>query len=141
MKSIIRNILAIIAGAVIGSIVNMAIITISGSIIPPPEGADVTTMEGLKASMHLFQPKNFILPFLAHAIGTFVGALLAALIAANNKMKFAIVIGVVFLAGGITNVVILPSPIWFTILDIGVAYIPMAYLAGKIVLRRKTSKD
>ncbi|MDP3557905.1 MAG: hypothetical protein Q8T03_11055 [Bacteroidota bacterium] len=141
MKSIIRNILAIIAGAVIGSVVNMAIITISGSIIPPPEGADVTTMEGLKASMHLFQPKNFILPFLAHAIGTFVGALLAALIAANNKMKFAIVIGVVFLAGGITNVVILPSPIWFTILDIGVAYIPMAYLAGKIVLRRKTSKD
>jgi hypothetical protein len=46
MNLIIRNILAVICGIVIGSIVNMGIITISGSIIPPPNGADVTTLEG-----------------------------------------------------------------------------------------------
>src|SRR5690606_40560173 len=55
-------------------IVNMSIIMISGSIIPPPEGADTTTTEGLKAAMHLFEPKHFLLPFLAHALGTLVGA-------------------------------------------------------------------
>ena len=54
-KTIIRNILAIIIGVFIGSIVNMSIVLVSSSIIPPPEGADVTTLEGLKASMHLFQ--------------------------------------------------------------------------------------
>ena len=48
---IVRNIVALIAGIVIGGLVNMGIIMISGSIIPPPEGADVTTTEGLKASM------------------------------------------------------------------------------------------
>ncbi len=74
MNSIIRNILAVVAGAVVGSLVNMGIIMISSSIIPPPDGADVTTMEGLKASMHLFQPRHFIMPFLAHALGTFAGA-------------------------------------------------------------------
>ena len=42
----------------------------SSSLIPPPEGADVTTLEGLKTSMHLFQPKHFLMPFLAHALGT-----------------------------------------------------------------------
>lgn len=62
---------------------------ISGSIIPPPEGADNTTMEGLKASMHLFQPKHFLMPFLAHALGTFGGALLTILIVTNRKMLFA----------------------------------------------------
>jgi hypothetical protein len=130
MKPIVKNILAVIVGLVAGSAVNMGIIMISGSVIPPPEGADNTTMEGLKASMHLFQPKHFLFPFLAHALGTFVGALLAALIAANRKMMFAMVIGIFFLAGGIINVIMLPSPLWFTFVDLVLAYIPMAYFAG-----------
>jgi hypothetical protein len=133
MNPIIKNILAIISGVIIGSVVNMGIIMVSSSIIPPPDGANVTTMEGLKASMHLFQPKHFILPFLAHALGTFAGALVAALIAANHKIRFALVIGIFFLVGGIANIMMLPSPIWFTVLDLVVAYIPMAYLAGKFL--------
>ena len=133
MNPILKNILAIIAGLIMGSAVNMGIIMISGSIIPTPEGVDNTTMEGLKAGMHLFQPKHFLFPFLAHAIGTFVGALLAAIIAANHKMLFAIVIGVFFLAGGIANVMMLPSPTWFTIVDLVGAYLPVAYFAGKLV--------
>lgn len=137
MNPIIRNILAVIAGILIGSAVNMGIITISGSIIPPPEGADVTTTESLKATIHLFQPKHFIFPFLAHAIGTFVGAYLAALIAATHKLKFALGIGVFFLAGGISSVLMLPSPTWFIILDLVVAYIPMAYIAGKLTFKKE----
>lgn len=137
MNPIIKNILAIISGLILGSAVNMGIIMISGSIIPPPEGADVTTMEGLKASMHLFQPKHFILPFLAHALGTFAGAFLAGLLAVNHKMKFALGIGVFFLLGGIANTFMLPSPTWFTILDLAGAYIPAGYFAGKLVVKKK----
>lgn len=139
MNSIIRNILAVIAGIIIGSIVNMGIITISGSIIPPPEGADVTTMEGLKASMHLFKPINFFFPFWAHAIGTLAGALIAAFIAATHKMTLALVIGLFFLLGGITNILLLPSPTWFAIVDIAGAYLPMAWL-GATLVNRKSNK-
>ncbi|MBK9636884.1 MAG: hypothetical protein IPO63_03375 [Bacteroidetes bacterium] len=137
MNPILKNILAVVLGIIIGSIVNGAIIQISGSIIPPPEGADVKTMEGLKASIHLFTPINFLMPWLAHALGTFVGAFIAALIAANNKMKFAIAIGCVFLIGGITAVMMLPAPMWFNITDLALAYIPMGWLAGKIVTRKQ----
>lgn len=136
MHPILRNILAVIAGVIVGGIVNMGIITISGSIIPPPEGADVTTTEGLKEAMHLFQPRHFIMPFLAHALGTFAGALLAGLIAASHKMTFAFVIGIFFLAGGIASVFMLPSPTWFTVVDLVIAYIPMAFLAGKLVTKK-----
>ncbi|HCE54539.1 MAG TPA: hypothetical protein DER05_05825 [Lutibacter sp.] len=136
MNPILKNILAIIAGIIIGSGVNMGIIMISGSIIPPPNGADVTTSEGLKASMHLFQPKHFVLPFLAHSLGTFSGALIAAIIAANNKMKFALGIGVFFLTGGIASVFMLPSPTWFTVLDLLGAYLPLAYFAGKLIVKK-----
>ncbi len=136
MNPILRNIVAVIAGVIFGSAVNMGIITISGSIIPPPDGADVTTMEGLKAAMHLFQPKHFIMPFLAHALGTFAGALLAGKIAFNHKMKFALGIGIFFLIGGIANTFMLPSPTWFTILDLAGAYIPMAFIAGRLVVKK-----
>ncbi len=135
MNPILKNILAVVAGAVIGSVVNMSIIMMSGSVIPPPEGADVTTMEGLKAAMHLFQPKHFLMPFLAHALGTLVGAYIAARFAANNNMRFALLIGLIFLAGGIANVMMLPSPLWFTLVDLLGAYIPMAYLGGKFASR------
>jgi hypothetical protein len=136
MHPILRNILAVIAGILFGSVVNMGIIMISSFIISPPEGADVTTVEGLKASMHLFQPRHFIMPFLAHALGTFAGALLAAFIAVNHKIKLALLIGLVFFVGGLMNVFMLPSPTWFTILDLAGAYIPMAYFAGKLIVRK-----
>lgn len=136
MNPILRNVLAVIAGIVTGMLVNGGIIQISGSIIPPPEGADLKTMEGLKASMHLFTPKNFIMPWLAHALGTFVGALFTAMIAVNNKMKFAIAIGCVFLIGGIMAVNMLPAPMWFNITDLALAYIPMGWLAGKVATRK-----
>jgi hypothetical protein len=135
MNPIIRNVLAVIAGVVIGSIVNMGIITISGSIIPPPEGADIKTMEGLKASMHLFEPKHFLMPFLAHALGTFTGAFIAALLGTRRKMRCAHIVGAFFLIGGIANVFMLPSPTWFTVVDLLMAYLPMAYLGGWLGVR------
>jgi hypothetical protein len=132
MNTTVKNILAVIAGLVLGSAVNMGLIMLSGYIIPPPGGADVTTMEGLKESIHLFEAKHFIFPFLAHALGTFFGAFIASLIAANHKMKMALIIGFLFLIGGITNIIMIPSPTWFTILDIVGAYMPMAWLGFKL---------
>lgn len=128
MNPTLRTILAVIGGLVIGSIVNMSLIMVSSSIIPPPLGVDNTTMEGLKASMHLFEPKHFLFPFLAHALGTLVGAYIAVRFAANPT-RGAYVVSVVFMLGGIMNVVMLPSPIWFSVLDIVGAYIPMGVLA------------
>ncbi|MCG6192940.1 hypothetical protein LFX25_06760 [Leptospira sp. FAT2] len=135
MNPILKNILAFVAGAIVGSVVNMGIITVSGSIIPPPTGADVTTTEGLKASIHLFEPKHFLMPFLAHALGTFAGAAVAGIAAANHKLLFALSIGILFLAAGIASVFMIPSPIWFIVLDIAGAYLPFAFLAGKLVAK------
>ncbi|MGZ8293019.1 MAG: hypothetical protein ACXW2U_09970 [Telluria sp.] len=135
MHPTVRNILAVVAGVVIGSVVNMGLINLGGQVIPPPAGADVTTAEGLKASMHLFEPKHFLFPFLAHALGTLVGAAAAAYIAATRKLHMAMIIGVVFLAGGLAMVMMLPSPLWFNVLDLVGAYIPMAWLGWNLASR------
>jgi len=137
MKTIAKNILAVTLGLVIGSMVNMGIIMISGYMIPPPNGADVTTMEGLKEAIHLFQPKHFIFPFLAHAIGTLIGALITAIVASTYKMKLALLIGSFFLIGGVINTFMLPAPNWFIAVDLLFAYIPMAWLGFKIANLKK----
>lgn len=140
MNPILRNILAVIAGLVLGSIANMAVLMVSNNIIPLPAGADNTSAEGLKATIHLFEPKHFIFPFLAHAIGTFVGAYVCARIAAH-KMVLAMFVGLFFLAGGIYMVVIMPSPIWFTLVDLLGAYLPVAYFAGRIASSSKNENS
>ena len=132
MNPIVRNILAVFVGIVVGAIVNVLLVNLGPIFISPPTGANITTMEGLKASMHLFEPKHFIFPWLGHAVGTLVGAYLVAKIAATRKMMLAWLIGIIFLAGGIMMVVQLPSPMWFNALDLIGAYMPMAWLGHKI---------
>lgn len=139
MNPILRNVLAVIAGIVIGGTVNMLIINYSGLFIAPPEGVDTTTAEGLKEGIHLFEPKHFLIPFLAHAVGTFIGAYVAARIAATHKMKFAIAMGCVFLLGGIGAVFMIPAPVWFNVTDLVFAYLPMAWLAGRLANKKSNN--
>jgi hypothetical protein len=132
MNPILRNIFGIITGIIVGSIVNGALISLSPNIIAPPAGYDLTTEEGLQAGMAVMQPKHFLMPFLAHALGSLVGAFLAAKIAATAKLAIALAIGFIFMLGGIMMVMMLPSPLWFDATDLALAYIPMAYLGAKL---------
>src|SRR5215212_52478 len=128
----IRNILAVIAGIVVGSIVNMGLISLGHAVIPLPPGADVSSMESLAVAMPQFGLEQFIFPFLAHAGGTLVGALIATLIAASHKMKIALGLGVLFLFGGVAAVILLPAPLWYDVIDLLFAYIPMAWIGAKL---------
>jgi len=85
MPKLLRNILAVLAGLLVGSVVNMAIVIFGPTVIAPPMGVDMSSAEGLARTMHLFEPRHFLTPFLAHALGTLVGALLAYLLAASHK--------------------------------------------------------
>ncbi len=135
MKTILRNVVACLAGLVLGGAVNMAIVIVGPSIIPSPPGVDVTNTESIGASMHLFEPKHFVTPFLAHALGTLVGALVAFLLAASHKSTIAYLIGVFFLVGGIAATFMIPAPVWFIALDLVGAYIPMSWIGTRLGYR------
>jgi hypothetical protein len=129
MPLLLRNALALLAGLVIGGTVNMALIVLGPLLIPPPAGVDVTSAESMRDAMHLFQPRHFIMPLLAHAAGTFAGALVAWLAAGSRRTLVAFAVGGVFLLGGVTASFMIPAPTWFIALDIALAYLPMAWLA------------
>jgi hypothetical protein len=129
---IIRNILVVIAGIIIGSCVNMYIINYMPTLIKFPASVNLKEIESLKEGMHLFKAKHFLSFFLAHAAGVLAGAFIAARLGVSKNFILAMIVGTFFLMGGIYMVTVLPAPIWFCALDVIVAYIPMAYLGWKL---------
>ena len=140
MPHILRNILACLAGLIVGSMVNGGIIAASAAVVPPPEGVNVNDAASIAANIHLYQPKHFAPPFLAHALGTLAGALLAVALSARRRMTPAFVVGSVFLVFGIAMCFMIPAPAWFITLDLVVAYIPMAWLGGTLARSRATTQ-
>ena len=131
----LRNVLAVIVGFVVGGIVNSSLIAAGSALVAPPPGVDVNSLEGLRSAIHQFQPRHFVTPFLAHALGTFAGVLVAYLIARTPRAQTAYLLGVLFLCGGIAASVMIPAPAWFIALDLVLAYLPMAWLAVRIGAR------
>lgn len=130
--NIVRSILAVILGFVIGNIANMIVIYAGHAIMPPPAGFDGTSMGGVASTIHLLAPVDYIVPFLAHALGPLIGVLCAMFIAASSRKTIAIILGVLFLAGGIAANVMIPAPMWYRIVDLVFAYVPMAFLGWKL---------
>ncbi len=137
MLKLLRVALALILGIAVGSVVNMAIILLGPTVIAPPPGADMTSAESLNASMHLLEPRHFLMPFLAHAVGTLVGALAGSVSAVSHRAIVAYAIGTAFLCGGIAASFMIPAPRWFIVLDLAAAYLPMAWLGLSIADRLK----
>ena len=126
MNSILKNILAVIIGIIVGMIVNMSLIILGGELLPIPEGIDPMNAND-------WELKQFIFPFLAHAVGTLAGAFITVKIAASHQLYLALFIGVFFLAGGIAMVFLIPAPLLFVFADLILAYIPMGYLGWKMM--------
>jgi hypothetical protein len=129
---ILRAIVAFVLGTVIGGAVNMTLVVVGPMLIPPPEGVDVTKVESLAASVHLLSARHFVFPFLAHALGTPVGALAGFLIAGQYKHVVAYALGALNLCGGIAASFMIPAPTAFIVIDLVLAYVPMAWIAVKL---------
>jgi len=139
MKIYLNIGLALVAGVIVGGLVNIMIVMVGPMIIPPPEGIDMTSAESLKENAHLLQSKHYIFPLLAHALGTFVGALLAYKLAKQYQVLVAFCIGALFFLGGVSAAQMIPAPIDFILVDLIFAYFPMAYAA--ISLAKGATKE
>lgn len=140
MNSTLRNILAVIAGWFFGSVVNMSIISFYPSIFPLPEQIIEGDMQSLIDNAHLLETPHLISVFLAHGLGTLVGAFLATKIGVSRHLLLSMIIGVLFLLGGIAiNAMLNFTPLSFSIIDILLAYTPMAWVGWRLAHPSKTA--
>lgn len=133
MNPILRNVLAVVLGILAGGAVNMGILLLGMAILPPPPGVDIMDIASINAHIHEYTFAAFMVPFAAHALGTLAGAFLTAKLAATRHLPLALIIGGVTLLGGIDAVRQIPNaPLWFDVLDLVVAYLPMAWLGWRL---------
>jgi hypothetical protein len=132
MNPVLRNGLSLLAGLLIGGALNMYLVEWGMKIIPPPTGMDPSTPEGLTKALPLMEPKHFIFPFLAHALGTMVAAYFTIIFSASKKQYLAWVVGFFFMLGGLAMVMMIPFPIWSILVDLLLCYLPMAWLVWKL---------
>ena len=126
--ALLRCVLAVVLGLVVGSVVTMALVMLGGHVVAPPPGADLATVEGLRAALPAMRPVHFLFPFLAHALGTLAGAYVATRVASCYKRGAALAVGALFFAGGIMAARMIPAPAWFIVADLALAYFPFAWL-------------
>lgn len=130
--NILRSVLAVLVGFFVGSLVNLALVKAGPAVFPPPAGADMTTPQGIAAALPLLQPEHFLFPWLAHALGTFCGALVAFLLAGPRGVPCAWFIGGLTLLGGVSAAFMIPAPAWFLAADLLGAYLPATWLAIRL---------
>ena len=130
---ILCNIGAGLAGLILGGLANGAIIAGGAAALPPPPGVDIKDIVSINAHIGEYSVLQLSVPFAAHAIGTLMGAYIATLLAVSQKLTIAMIIGVMFLVGGVMAVMMIPNcPLWFSALDLSVAYLPMGWLGWRM---------
>jgi len=134
MNPILRNTLGVIAAIFVGGFLNSMLVKLNGTVIEMPEGYDPNDMESIIATTPQFTTIHWLIPFIAHAVNALVSAFIAAKIATTKKMVFAFSLGGFVLLGGIIATFLIPAPVWFIAVDLSLAYLPMAWIGGKLAI-------
>ena len=129
MKPLLRSVLAVLLGWVVGSVAMMALHLLSGAIYgPAPRMSDSAAFQEYIGNL---PPSAFLFVLAAHAAGNLAGAWVAAKVAGRAPLVHGLVVGGVFLICGIVNLLQIPHPAWFGPADLA-AYLPAAYLGARL---------
>ena len=130
---LLRNILAVILGLVIGNIAIMGLHYLSMLVYPLPNEIEMSDIDAIASYIKTAPLGSLILVMVAHLGGTFIAGISVALVRANIKALY--IIGGVFTLAGLYNLYVLQHPIWFNIEAI--LYFPAAMYGYKLI--EKTS--
>ena len=136
MHPMFKNVLAVILGWLSGSVINIGLLNLGHSLYPI-EGVTPSEMQALAEIMPTLGPEYFIFPLLAHTTGSFLGGLIACLLGSSSRLNLSMAVGFIFFLGGMTTTLMLNGPLWFTITDLALAYLPMAWLGYLLGMRLK----
>ena len=134
----IRNIIAVVVGVIVGMVFNMAVVILNTAVLfPVPEGFNWNDPDAVGAYFTNLPLTAFLVVLVAHLGQAFFGGLVAALISRNAAMTVAMIIGVLSMLAGIANMMMVPNPAWMWI-EVPL-YLVAAWFAGRIVLAVKST--
>jgi hypothetical protein len=131
MPPIVRSALSIFLGMISSFFLILAIEMLGGLMIPPPPGLFAPEAETVAEARKLISPAMFAIVLVAWAIGTFIGAGIAARIAPRWKLGHGMIIGVLLLLASINQMGMFPHPTWVWVIGLA-EFLPVAYFGAKL---------
>lgn len=135
MWSLIRGVLAVIAGFVAASVVMMVVESINGKILYPGLGKSVegiTDRQEIKAILAVAPVGALVIVLFGWGLGSVAGGFLTTRISRKPPGGHVLALGVLLTLAGIANNWMLPPPLWFRIATFTV-FLPATYIGARLV--------
>ena len=139
MRSILRSVLAVVAGFVVASVVMMAIESINGRFLYPELGKaaeGITDREAIRRLLATAPVGAFLVVIVGWMLGGVAGGWVAARVSKRAPVGHALTLGGLLTLAGVANNLMVPPPIWFWIASL-LVLLPAAYAGGRLALRRR----
>ena len=142
MWTVVRSVLAVIAGFAAATVVMLVIESINGHVLYPELGKlaeGVTDPEAIRAIMASAPVGAFLVVLFGWVLGSLLGGLVAAWIGSNAPVAHALVLGAVLTLAGIANNMMLPPPMWFWIVSL-LVFLPAAFVGARLAPARSRAR-
>jgi hypothetical protein len=134
MNSIVRSVLAVIAGFVLSCLVMMLVESVNGKVFYPglaKQAEGVTDREEIRKIFAAAPLGALVVVLCGWVMGSLLGGLAATWLGRQPLYRHALIIGVLVSLGAVANNLMLPPPAWFWIVGL-ILPIPSACLGGRL---------
>lgn len=111
----LRDVLGAIAGIALAVLTVMVFDWISHMVYPVPVDLDISSTAALADHMASAPPGALIIVVAGYFVATFDGTFIACWIGRAKPVIFAMVVGILMLVATVSNLIMIPHPMWFNI--------------------------
>lgn len=113
----------------IGAVAAFLVESVGHIVYPPPEGTDLSDPEQLRTIMESVPTGALLFVLGAWAIGSYLGGMVATILARAAQWP-GVAVGGLMLLGGIYTMIIIPHPWWMAAAGVIVLFVP-AWIAAR----------
>ena len=113
-----RNIGAGIAGVVVAGLLVWLVEKVGHAVYPPPPDLDFANADAMRAYIDTLPLGALLFVAAAWFIGTLGGTLTACKLGTGRRYIYALVVGGLILVATVVNLVMIPHPMWFSVLAV-----------------------
>lgn len=130
----LRDVIGAVVGIAVAMITVLLLEKAGHYVYPAPADLDVRNTEAMMDYVASLPIGALLFVLIAYVIGTFDGVFVGAWIGRTKPVVFALVVGVLMLVATITNLIMIPHPLWFSVSAVA-GIIVAAWLATLVVPR------
>jgi hypothetical protein len=142
MRSVLRNIAAVVVGFIAASIVMMVVEFINGHVLYPRLGQAAAGLKDRASIQALFASApigSFIVVIIGWALGSFAGGWVTAKLSKAITTRPILILGILLTLAGFSNNLMLAPPLWFWIISL-LVFIPAAYAGARLSGRSREAQ-